>query len=123
MPSLFQAKSNICVLVTQLLAIELLALKLPTLELLMLELQFIQLMALKLGGKAAAFLTAAVGIIIPNDCVKTTCFKTAKMTDIYNTGNETNDITGFRTVGITGIRAAWTETGKNKTTNIKTVTF
>jgi hypothetical protein len=82
MPSLFQAKSNICVLVTQLLAIELLALKLPTLELIMLELQLIQLMPLKLGDKAAAFLTAAARIIIPDDCVKTNSFKTANMTDI-----------------------------------------
>jgi hypothetical protein len=48
----------------------------------MIELQLIQLMPLKLGGKAAAFLTAAVGVIIPNDCVKTNSFKTANMTDI-----------------------------------------
>jgi hypothetical protein len=48
----------------------------------MLEQLLIQLMTLKLGGKAAAFLTAAVGIIIPDDYVETTSFKTANMTDI-----------------------------------------
>jgi hypothetical protein len=29
----------------------------------------------------------------------------------------------FKTIGITGIKAASTETGKNKSTNIKTVIF